>query len=423
MDDNILLIPAGMGTFIAMFLMAVVPAKRAKNVFIILGLLILAILFLLFRFLKPERFANPEWFANMTIFLSEMKLPVSVLLPSMWATESLTPFFNTQGETPFFYILLLLFTSAVLIIFGNWLFNAFYYNGLVKAQQTQRPWITTSEDMKKGLGSLFSLKSVYFWLLRIISFFFRGNRRAFIEKDFITFFRNIGQWSQVLLLFAIIIIYLFSIKALPIEWGTYLSTQLRYVISFLNIALVGFVITAIAARLVLPSVDSEGRAFWIIRVSPISMRRFLRNKFLIAFLPLFVLAQILIVISNIFLGVKAWFMFLGIGTCSVIVASITGLAVGIGAYNARFLPQDAGTEQSGFQGVVFMLSAFAVIIATILLEVIPVAGMFVKEISKAVLTFKGWTIIGSLFLIVLILNAFVLWVAMRMGEKKLVAME
>jgi ABC-2 type transport system permease protein len=182
------LIPAGMGTFIAMFLMAVVPAKRAKNVFIILGLLILAILFLLFRFLKPERFANPEWFANMTIFLSEMKLPVSVLLPSMWATESLTPFFNTQGETPFFYILLLLFTSAVLIIFGNWLFNAFYYNGLVKAQQTQRPWITTSEDMKKGLGSLFSLKSAYFWLLRIISFFFRGNRRAFIEKDFTTFF-------------------------------------------------------------------------------------------------------------------------------------------------------------------------------------------------------------------------------------------
>ncbi|HBH61973.1 MAG TPA: hypothetical protein DDX85_09605, partial [Nitrospiraceae bacterium] len=305
------LIPVGIGVMISIILMALVPAKRARNIFVFLGLLIVAILFLLFRFLKPERFANPEWFANLTIFLSEMKLPVSEFLPSMWATESLMPFVREGVGTPFFYMSLLLFTAGAFIVCGNWLFRAFFYSGMIKAQQSRSALAWTH---KNGGGGL----AVSAWL-----FFVKGYRKALFEKDLVTFFRNVGQSSQLLLLFAIIIIYLFSIKALPLEWGTYLSVQLNYLISFLNIGLVAFVVTAVAARIVLPSVENEGRAFWIIRVSPVSMRRFLWSKFMIAFFPLLILAQTLIVISNILLGVKIWFMLLGAGTCLVLVASIT----------------------------------------------------------------------------------------------------
>ena len=417
------LIPTGIGVLTGILLMAAVPARRAKSIFIILGILTMVILFLLFRFLKPERFANPEWFANLTIFLSELKLPVSTFLPSMWATETLRPFFNAQGGAPLFYMLLLLFTPAVLIIFGNRLFNAFYYNGLTKAQQARSPWLTGPEEAQKGFAGIFSFKSAYFLLLKTVSFFFRGSRRALIEKDITLFFRNVGQWSQVLLLFAIIVIYLFSIKALPVEWGTYLSVQLRYIISFLNIGLVGFIITAVASRLVLPSVESEGRAFWTIRVSPVSMRRFLWSKFLIAFFPLLFLAQTLIIISNIFLGVTPWFMLLGAGTCLALVASITGLAIGTGAYNAGFSTESPDREQTGFQGTAFMLAALAIITMTVMLEIIPVAGMFITEVSRASLTNRGQAIIGLLFLAVVSFNALALWMAMRMGEKRLLALE
>jgi ABC-2 type transport system permease protein len=413
------MIPAGIGILISLFLMAVLPAKRAKNIFFILGLLMLVILFLLFRFLRPERFANPEWFANMAIFLSEMKMPVSVFLPSMWVTETLTPFFNAADGVPLLFVLLLFFTACVSVIFGNWLFNAFYYNGLVKAQQTQKPLFTASEERI----SLFSLKNAYSCLLRTASFFFRGSRLAVIEKDIITFFRSVGQWSQMLLLFAIIVIYLFSIKALPVEWGTYLSLKLRYIISFLNIGLVGFVITAVASRLVLPSIDSEGPAFWIIRVSPVSMLRFIRAKFFLAFIPLFILAQVLIVTSNLFLGVKPWFMVLSISTCSVLVFSITGLAVGTGAYIARFSQVGSGREQSGFSSTAYMLMSFAVIMITILLEIVPATTIFIKDLSEAALTSRGWTIVGLLFLAVLVFNAFVYFVAMKTGEKRLASLE
>jgi ABC-2 type transport system permease protein len=405
------MVPVGIGIMISIILMALVPAKRARNIFVFLGLLIVALLFLLFRFLKPERFANPEWFANLTIFLSEMKLPVSVFLPSMWATESLVPFFRTGGGEPFFYLSLLLFTSGAFIVIGNWLFRAFFYSGMIKAQHSRSSLAGTYKEGAGGLGLSFCL------------FFAKGYRKALFEKDIVTFFRNVRQSSQLLLLFAIIIIYLFSIKSLPLEWGTYLSLQLKYVISFLNIGLVAFVITAVAARIVLPSVENEGRAFWIIRVSPVSMRGFLWSKFMMAFFPLLLLSQMLIVISNILLGVKIWFMLLSTGTCLVLVASITALAIGIGAYNARFSPAETDREQTGFQGTSFMLLAFAVILMTIMLEIIPTLSMFMKEVSESLLTFTGWAIIGTLLSAVFILNSLVIWVAMRMGEKKLTAME
>ncbi|MEW6600281.1 MAG: hypothetical protein AB1499_04875 [Nitrospirota bacterium] len=406
------LIPVGIGVMTGILLMALVPAKRARNIFVILGLLTVALLFLLFRFLRPERFANPEWFANLTIFLSEMKLPVSVFLPSMWVTESLVPFFREGGGTPFFYMALLFFTAGASVVFGSRLFTTYYYNGLIKAQQSSR-----SAAMKYVEGGiLFKLLSPCFSL-------FKGYRRALFEKDLKTFFRNVGQSSQLLLLFAIIIIYLFSIKALPLEWGTYLSLQLKYVISFLNIGVVAFVVTAVAARIFLPSVDNEGRAFWIIRVSPVSMRGFLWSKFMTAFFPLLILAQLLIVISNILLGVSTWFILLGAVTCLVLTASITALAIGIGAYNARFSPAETEGEQTGFQGTAFMLLAFAVIIMTILLEVIPTLSIFMKEFSESVLTFRGGAIIAALLTAVLILNGIVIRSAMRMGEKKLAAME
>lgn len=408
------LIPVGIGIMISIFLMAIVPAKRAKNIFIFLGLLILALLFLIFRLLKPERFANPEWFANLTIFIAELKLPVSVFLPSIWVTETLAPFFHTEGGAPLFYMLLLFFTAGAFIVFGSWLFKAFFYTGLIKARQTDRPWLAANEEGRRGIV----LRSLYFCLS-----FVKGYRRALIEKDLMAFFRNAGQSSQLLLLFAIIIIYLFSIKALPVEWGTYLSLQLKYIISFLNIGVVAFVITAIAARLVLPSIDNEGKAFWIIRVSPVSMRQFLRTKFVSAFFPLLLLSLLLIIISNLLLGVKGWFMLLGIWTCIAVVASVTALAVGIGAYDARFSLLDSGREQTGLHATVYMLSAFGVIIITIMLEIIPTISIFMKEVTQSVLTLRGWTIIGASFLMVLLFNVFVVWLAMKMGEKKLLSME
>ncbi len=406
----------GLGIIICIILMALIPARRARNVFTVLGLLSVAIVLLLFRLLQPERLANPEWFANMTMFLAEMKAPVSVLLPGTWLTETLVPFFAGTAHVSPLYPLLLLFTPCSLMITGQWLFTPLYHRGVARTRPVRQDAYrrTAAYPVRVFINAL---------VTRVIRYVCRGPGGAVTEKDMITFFRSVGQSSQLLLLVAVVIIYLFSIRALPVDWAGPLSTRLRYVIAFLNTGLVGFVITAVAARLVLPRTAGEGRAFWIIRVSPMSMGRFLWSKFLSSFVPLLVLAEVLLVVSNIFLGIKAGFIISGALTVFFNTWAITGLATGIGARSADFSSQDRSGQKEGLHGSLFMISSIAVILLTCVLELFPGAVSFLQEAGSAELTLKGRLSAYALFLAVPLLNCSVMWIAMKAGCRRLANLE
>lgn len=410
----------GAGILLAMLLMAMLPARQTKNFLVFMGLLIFVILYMLLRFIRPERFVNPEWFANLTIFLAEIKLPVFVFLPSMWTVEVLSPFFGTGEGTPFFYGLLLLFTFAAVVALGHELFRLVFYNGWVKAQEGHKALLTSSEVFS-GQRRLrwFSPRRLYRVFLKITSVFHKGKKRALSEKDLTIFLRDFSQWSQSLLLLALVVVYLFSIRALPLDWGTFFSVKLRYAISFLNIGLVGVIAAAVSSRLVFPLVNNEGQAFWIVKTAPLKMRSFLWNKYICAFIPLFFFSEFLIVMSNLFLRVDILFMILGVLTDAVVIASITGLAIGMGASYADFSGGREGRSQSGFAETVYMLIALAVVSLTIALEAIPTLFLFIEQISKIELNSRASIVMGSFFFSALVVNACVLFFAMKKGENKL----
>ena len=68
--------------------------------------------------------------------------------------------------------------------------------------------------------------------------------------------------------------------------------------SFLNMGLAGFVLAAVSVRFIFPAVSSEGGAFWIIRSSPLSLGRFMWSKFGMYIIPMLLLGEVLIVVTN-----------------------------------------------------------------------------------------------------------------------------
>ena len=78
------------------------------------------------------------------------------------------------------------------------------------------------------------------------------------------------QWSQLVMLAVLMVVYVANVRYLPLSGGG-LTTLLRNVIPFLNLALAGFVLASVAARFVFPSVSLEGRSFWLLRSSPLAM--------------------------------------------------------------------------------------------------------------------------------------------------------
>jgi len=122
-----------------------------------------------------------------------------------------------------------------------------------------------------------------------------------VEKDVRAFFRDNTQWSQLLLLAALVVVYLYNFSVLPLEKSPIRLEYLRNELAFLNMGLAGFVLSAVSVRFIFPAVSSEGGAFWVIRSSPLSLGRFLWGKFLLYILPMVLLAEALVILSNYFL--------------------------------------------------------------------------------------------------------------------------
>ena len=82
-------IPVALGTGVTLLLVNVFPARRARDVLMLMGLLFAASLVLLMRFIQPEQLMRVESLPDLTGFFATMQSPVTPLLPSFWAGETL----------------------------------------------------------------------------------------------------------------------------------------------------------------------------------------------------------------------------------------------------------------------------------------------------------------------------------------------
>jgi len=400
-----LIIPAGIGIIVTMLLVNAFPARRAKDILVLLGLLFFVVMYILFRMLQPEKLVDPDTFPTLVQYLTAMRAPVSPLLPSYWATETLSPLLRTvKGET-LFYLLMLWSTAAASIVIGEWVCGRIYYTGWSRSQEGKKSPISRS----RAADAFF----------RMLSLPFKGKMRAIVLKDVKLFFRDTSQWSQLFLLFALMVVYIYSFKLLPLERAAMPSFYLQNLLSFLNLGMVGFVTSAVAVRFVFPAVSLEGASFWIIRAAPISIRDFLWGKFWSSLLPLLVLSEVLIVLSNTLLKVTPFMMNLGIVTVFMMTFGITSLGVGLGAVFPKFKHENVAQIPTGFGGIVYMLMTMLFIGLVIVLEAWPVYRIFTAQTFGGHISLPGWAIIATSFIMVAVVNILALFLPMKIGLNRL----
>jgi ABC-2 type transport system permease protein len=404
-----LMIPASVGILTTMLLVNAFPARRAKDIIVLLGLLFFVVIYILFRTLQPENLVDPDAFPSIVQYLTALRAPVSPLIPSSWATEILSPLLQkTKGES-IFYLLMLWSTGLAGIVIGEWVSQLIYYAGWSRSQEGKRAAISRSR-----------FAEVFF---RLLSAPFRGNIRAIVIKDMKLFFRDTTQWSQLFLIFALMVVYIYSFRLLPVDRAAMPSFFLQNLISFLNLGMVGFVTSSVAVRFVFPAVSLEGVSFWIIRTAPLSIRDFLWAKFWSSLLPLLVLAEILIILSNVLLKVTSFMMGLGIVTVFVMTFGITSLGIGIGAVFPKFKHENVAQIPTGFGGIVYMLLAMLFIGAVIALEAWPVFKIFSARIFGRHIAVLEWIAIYFSFVLVAAVNILALILPMKIGYKRLTERE
>jgi len=400
-----LIIPAGIGIVVTMLLVNAFPARRAKDVLVLLSLVFFMVLYILLRMLKPEKLVDPDTFPSLVQYLTALRAPVSPLLPSFWATETLSPLLRRIKGDSVFYLLMLWSTAGAGIVIGEWVCGKIYTTGWSRSQEGKKSPISRSR-----------MADAFF---RFVSLPFRGKMRAIVVKDVRLFFRDTSQWSQLFLIFALMVVYIYSFKLLPLERAAMPSFFLQNLISFLNLGMVGFVTASVAIRFVFPAVSLEGASFWIIRSAPLSVRHFLWAKFWSSLLPLLVLSEILIVLSNTLLKVTPFMMWLGIATVFVMTFGITALGVGLGAVFPKFKHENVAQIPTGFGGIVYMLLTMLFIGIVILLEAWPVYKIFMAQTVGFNLSITGWISIAISIVAVLAVNVLALFLPMKIGLERL----
>jgi len=382
----------------------ILPASRVRNLFVFLGLVVFILLFMAFRLSKPERLVDPEAFTTVLVYLQHLSTPASPLLPSTWAFDGLKAALSNNNKDALFHAALSWSGAIFLVFLIVRLAKIIYFKGFSKTQAAMIRFFQTQSTV----------------LYRLF-LFLSGPVRAVVIKEMKIFWRDQTQWSQIFLVGALVIIYLYNFSVLPLEKAPVRTVYLQNLFSFLNMALAGFVLTAIAARFAYPSVSIEGYAFWIIGSGPISIRKFLWIKFFIYLLPLLILSEALIVVSNLFLNVNMFMMYLSVITLLFLTPGVVAIGIGLGAAYPDFTSENPAQSVTSFGGLIFMILSAAYIGAVAILQAGPVYAVFMAGIRGHALSVLQWIWLIISFSIAFILSILAIVLPMRHGEKKLSA--
>lgn len=399
-----ILAPGGLGVIVTMALVSAFPARRIRDILFLLAIFAAGLLFVLFRLLQPERLVNPDIQLEVLEFVQTLQAPVKTWMPNHWLTEVLAQL--ARGglmESGWVYLLLLWTTGLGMVVLALLFARALYPESFSKSQEASRIVISRTSLINR--------------LIRLAASPFNTATRQMVMKDAKVFMRDTTQWSQVFLLAALVVIYVFNFRFMPLSRLPLDQFKIQNVVSYGNIALAGFVVSALAVRFVFPMVSIEGRAFWIVKSSPLSLRSFLWSKFIISAVPLLVIGEILIVVTNFMLEVSNVVWCVGTITIMGMTLAITGLGVGLGARFPRFHVENAAKVATSFGGVIYMIITMCVIGTVVILEAAPTklyfdAGYRGRAITPAEMT---WIAI-SLGLSAAILAAATL-IPMKIGLK------
>ncbi len=386
------------------------PVRRLRDLFVFVGILIFIGIYLLFRMIRPEEFLNPEGFASMMDYLSIMSEASSPLLPTTWIMQILKPYITGYGfeDISFFLALLVLAAVGAFRLAGH-NHDAVHFYGYSKAMESK--------------GARLSKSRAISLLDRLLGRVLERSTARLVMKETLLMARDWGRLSQLLLLLALILVYLYNFSVLPSLESPEATMFLKNTIAFLNIGLAGFVLSSLGVRFLFPAITTEGRAFWILKGSPVALRRILWVKFFFYLVPMLVLGLLLVILTNWILELGPFIFAVSTVTIVLLTVGITSLSIGMGVLHADLKEADPNQAFAGFGGLLTMIYAALGVAAVVLLEAYPVYKIVVTQYFQRGFRLADYAIIILCFAGAIAVALFLIVQPLRMGMKQINELE
>lgn len=389
------LLPTGLGALLVMAVVRVIPARRAREIVGVLGGMVGVSWYIFSQF---SRQLAPQVASARTLdYLRRFDSP---LIPSAWAGRSLVAAGEGRWAELAIYGGLFAALSLGVFIACLGLAERLYYagwsnmstqGGRVRRRATNDERRTTSDV--PGNSSSLQPRAGWSRVFGRWSSFLPEQSRAVLTKDLRIFPRDLRNLQQLIFPLVLAGVWSFQLVSSGVSmgrgqapgWFQSLTTLASAGISF-------YICLVLSGAMGGPGISREGKGFWLLRVAPISARRLLLGKLVLAYLPFPVVGTLFVVFLSIlqhatpveFVRSLALVLLAGLGT--------TSITLGLGAAFPK-LNWENPRQQTSFQAGCLAPILYMLYLALALGAVIglPALGLLAPEFT-AVLTVGGWAI-------------------------------
>ncbi|MCX5852131.1 MAG: hypothetical protein NT072_08760 [Deltaproteobacteria bacterium] len=327
---------------------------------------------------------------DVTYFLNEllhhMRIFKHPLFPGYWMSKSLV-YASVDNYADGLFYLAAFATTALLFLL---------INGIVAEKRYYETWLTTRAAPHRKMYP--PERGAVNVVLRIFSCFPRSTA-AMIGKDIKLFSRDFTQWSQFLIYFGILALYIFNLRNLPIAID---NPYWQLVITFLNLTATALAMAGFTVRFLFPLISLEGNKMWILGLAPITFRNLIFQKFVVNFIGIFMVTEILMVSTTLMLHTGLSFMIVSCGIAALASLGLVGLSLGLGSLYPSFREENPARIVSGFGGTLNFVVALCYICLLIFSFAMPYFAYYIhhsiSESSFRIFRAGAWAVaIGATF--------------------------
>lgn len=360
-----ILLPNMLGALAALTLSSFFPIRQMKKMFQFLSMLVLTGLVFFLRSLEAEKLLNPSYFQDISQYLLNLQVPLINYSPSFWMHSATIKLFKNNDMAGAF---IQIAPMIILIVVGICILTA------LSSKFYRDSWQESMEAVDNQVLSLERFRSLITWPLRFTSPAFR----VIATKEVTYFLRDPAIFSQIFMMGAIIFVYGYNLSILPLkDLPSLYSGEINDSLVFLNGPFIGFILASIGMRFVYPSISMEGRAFWVVKSSPVRIGRILFIKYFIYLVPMLILGNVLCIVTNsIFTVSHPLLFYLSFVNVSIIACVVTALAISTGAIYAEFNADSPLKIAGSYGGFIYMILSGLFVLNLLLFEAYPMFRFF-----------------------------------------------
>ena len=234
--------------------------------------------------------------------------------------------------------------------------------------------------------------------------------RLMMLKDIRIFRRDPAQWLQFVILLVLLTLYFLNVQPFRsvLNGGNWVS-----VIGFMNLAVIGLLMSTFTTRFIFPLISLEGRRFWLLGLLPLGRDTIVWSKFFFSLICLLIPGSLLVALSDHTLNVSALMVWEHQWSTAAMAIGLSGIAVGLGARLPNLREESPSRIAAGFGGTLNLVLSSLYILAILATTTLPWHLFEAAQFGRYTGLLQMWIRIGAVVSFLLVICATML--PMRMG--------